>query len=128
MIYSDEYLEYWGEVFRDSRLHSRRGVPFVAFLANPTAYLKQDIEIDDDALPLLEQQRDALTRQAEAQREDQEALLDEAGEHEAEKAEAAVAHLVRRNGVAVEPLHHRRYPRTASANFWGRRKRKGVAS
>lgn len=85
--YSDEYIEYWGKVFRANKLELR-GFTFEQFLKNPqgeltAATLNDRIIEDDEPLPLLPKQqavaervermehangplknRDALTRRA----------------------------------------------------------------
>ncbi len=117
-IYSDAYLEYWGEIFTKNRLYQRRGIPFGVFLVSPADYLQIDVEADDDLLPLLEGQQAVAQRQADAMLED----------HQALRAEAEVQHLPCRNGARVEPLHHHRFPRTPATNFETRRRRTGGAA
>ncbi|TGG92508.1 hypothetical protein E4656_13635 [Natronospirillum operosum] len=114
--HSDEHIEYWGEVFIKERLYRRRGLPFGVFISDPDAYLKQDAEAGDEVLPFMTAQKATAESLAEAERDDQELLQ--------EDAEVEIAHLPRRNGYVVEQMRHRRYPRRTAGNFWLRQKRK----
>jgi hypothetical protein len=98
--YSDEYLEHYAD--RYVAMHLRgHGVSLEQYLADPTRYEHLALE----PFPLLPEQ------QAAQQRLDAEMA----------RVEAEVAHLPRRNGAVVEPLHHHRHPkRSALAMFVGR--------
>lgn len=98
--YTDEYLNYYADQFVSGRL-DRHGVTLDQYLAAPQLY-------DYLALmpfPLLPAQQ-AVKERIETE--------------EAARVEASVAHLVRRNGQIVEPLHHHRHHRRRSAAFFPR--------
>lgn len=90
--YSDEYLDHYADRYVAMHLKGH-GITLDQFLANPARYEHLALE----PFPLMPEQkavRDRLDAQAEAVR-----------------VEAEVAHLPRRNGAVVEPLHHHRHPR-----------------
>lgn len=107
----------------------RHGMSFDQFLADPER--GEELALQDEpplpsqhaAILRLWAQQDtglaAKSRAAEpapAEWQDWRELVEQ-WRAEAEQAEAAVAHLPRRNGVIVEPLHHHRHPRRAGADF-----------
>lgn len=40
VMYADEYIEYWGQIFVADRLRARLGIPFEAFLRDPRQWLR----------------------------------------------------------------------------------------
>jgi len=55
-MYSDAYIDYWGQVFEQLGL-ALRGYDFEEFLKNPSGFLD-----DSDPLPLLRKQRNVQKR------------------------------------------------------------------
>lgn len=97
-IYSDEYLNYQADRFAAGRL-DLHGVTLDQFLTAPALYEYLMLM----PFPLLKEQQAVKERIEQA---------------EAARVEAPVAHLPRRNGAIVEPLHHHRHHRRrASAMF-----------
>ncbi|MCE8027516.1 hypothetical protein HOP54_02275 [Halomonas daqingensis] len=128
--YPDETLEYYADRFVLLRL-ARHGVTLEQYLANVERFERLALEPEPQLLP---GQREATLRiwwawdTGLAPRGDADApVLPEnyqdwrellaQWQAETEAAEAALAHLPRRNGVIVEPLHHHRHPRRAGADF-----------
>jgi hypothetical protein len=64
--YSDEYIEYWGEVFLANPILRRRGVNFITFLVAPeeilAAVLTPQVADLGEFRPLLPAQRMAVAR------------------------------------------------------------------
>lgn len=98
--YSDEYLEHYADRYVAMHLKGH-GVSLEQYLAEPARYEHLTLE----PFPLLPEQRAVQAR------------LDA----EAAKAEAEVAHLPRRNGAVVEPLHHHRHPKRSPLAMFARR-------
>ncbi|WP_445157374.1 hypothetical protein [Halomonas sp. E14] len=94
--YPDEYLEYYADRYVALYLKGH-GVTLDQYLYDPARYEP----LAEAPLPLLPEQQAVQAR------------LDA----EAERVEAEVAHLPRRNGAVVEPLHHHRHPRSAQCDF-----------
>lgn len=95
--YSDEYLNYYADRYVAMHLKGH-GISLEQYLHDPARYEHLALA----PFPLLPAQ------QAVRDRLDAEAA--EVGAVTA-RMEAEVAHLPRRNGAAVEPLRHHRYPR-----------------
>lgn len=118
-LYSDAYLEHYADRFIALRL-ARRGVTLLQYLAN----IEQCERLALEPEPLLPAQQAAVLRLwqrwdtglgapaspavAGADWQDWRELLAR-WQGEAEQLEGEVAHLPRRNGAYVEPLHHQRY-------------------
>lgn len=125
--YSDAYLEHYADRFIALRL-ARRGVTLLQYLAN----IEQCERLALEPEPLLPAQQAAVLRLwqcwdtglgapaspavAGTDWQDWRELLAR-WQGEAEQLEGEVAHLPRRNGAYVEPLHHHRYPRNGAAKF-----------
>lgn len=101
-MYSDTYLDYWGNQFVNRRLH-QHGLMFVQFLQAPEFYIGV---LGPAPLPLLPAQRQVAERLAAESGEEIAAIeRDELRQLERD-------HRVRgRNGALVEPLHHTAWPR-----------------
>ena len=101
--YSDEYLEFWAELYADNQLW-RQGIGLEQFLAAPEEVIDRMAERDtgcyaDDYEPLLPAQA-RVARRIE--------LQTPAGILEQLDRDPT---LVVRNGTYMELLHHRRWPR-----------------
>ena len=61
--FTDEHIEYWGEVYVRENLSAALGIPFISFLRAPHTYLQllQD-SVAADAAPLLPAQQQVLLR------------------------------------------------------------------
>jgi hypothetical protein len=98
--YSDEYLEHYAD--RYVAMHLRgHGITLEQYLAAPARYEHLALE----PFPLLPEQR----------------AVQERLDTEAARVEAEVAHLPRRNGAVVEPLHHHRHPKRSPLAMFMRR-------
>jgi len=101
--YSDEYLEFWSELFNDNQLW-RHGIQLEQFLAEPEEAL--DRLAERDAGCYAEDYEPLLPAQAQVARRIE--LQTPAGVLEQLDRDPA---LVVRNGTYMELLHHRRWPR-----------------
>lgn len=99
-IYSDAYLNHYADQYVAMRLNLH-GVTLEQFLAAPERYQ----HLADEPFPPLPEQL-AVQRQIDA---------------EAERQEASIEHLPRRDGVAIEPLRHHRLPRRSLVSFFTRK-------
>ncbi len=98
--YSDDYLNHYAD--RYVALHLKRhGVTLEQYLANPRQY---------DGLAMLP--FPPLPAQLAVQRQ-----IDA----ETERQEASIERLPRRDGVAIEPLRHRRFPKRSWLGFFVRK-------
>ena len=101
MRYTDEELDYWGEIFVAGRIrekvHGRTVLTFEQFLLCPGVYL--EIAAANDALgrPL---------RDVSALREQPQFAV-----------EREIDHLPRHDGAPVEKLTHTRWPRNGQSDF-----------
>ncbi|SDK30924.1 hypothetical protein [Billgrantia gudaonensis] len=129
-LYSDAYLEHYADRFIALRL-ARHGVNLAQYLAHPERYEARALEPEP---PLAAQRAVALrlwwgwdtglaprgdggeaTGLPENWQDWRELLAQ--WRADAEAAEREVAHLPRRNGAVIEPLHHHRYERRNNSNF-----------
>lgn len=94
MKYSDEYLDHYADRFIAMRLSSH-GVTLAQYLSAPWRY--EHLALEPEGL-LPRQRRIQARIDAEAIEEDIEAEMDG---------------VVRRGGIAIEPMRHRRWPRRA---------------
>lgn len=120
-MFTDEHIEYWARVYRANPGLRARGLSFAVFIEAPAAILRSAAfagpaiphAAPDEYLPLLPAQRAARCR-AETL-----AGLAEVAEALDQALDAVAPH--RRNGAAVEPLHHRAWPRSGACTHRVRR-------
>lgn len=126
--YTDAYLEHYADRFVALRL-ARHGVNLAQYLANIERFERLALEPE----PPLPAQQAAILRIWAQQDTGLDAPAQTPGvpevdwqdwrellarwQGEAEQLEGEVAHLARRNGAYVKPLHHHRYPRNGAAKF-----------
>ena len=106
--YTDEYIDFWGDIYTANPALFQRGILFHAFLEAPvellTAVYQQTalpLQDDEDFYPLLPAQQRVSDR-----------LMAEEIADELEQYIERQEGLVFRNGAYVEPLRHHAYPNT----------------
>lgn len=77
MSYSDEYLDYWGDVFVRLGLYPQHGVLFETFLLYPQEIVQACAQHDPHATPLLPRQAEAMHAQMAQERMDDDAVIDD---------------------------------------------------